>query len=66
MIDLIHQDEVAQYAEKLGEQLGMVISTFGENHPGMANLETEANLKMFLRFMNYLCQLLRAVDDLGG
>jgi hypothetical protein len=46
--------------------LRLVISTVNENQPGMANLSNEANLKMFLRFMKSLCQLLRAVDNLGG
>lgn len=32
----------------------------------MANLETEADLKLFLRFMNYLARLRLAVNNAGG
>jgi hypothetical protein len=66
LIDLVHQDEVTHYATKLGEQLHLILSTFDEKHPGMANLEAEANLKLFLRFMNYLSQLRLAVNNVGG
>jgi len=71
LLDLVHQDEVTDYGHKqfirkLNDQFRLILSTFDEKHPGMANLETEADLKLFLRFMNYLSRLRLAVNNVGG
>ena len=66
LVDLVHQDEVIDYANKLNEQLRLILSTVDEKHPGMADLETEAALKLFLRFMNCLARLRLVVNNVGG